>query len=235
MQLILHVTVIHLTRDAIRNVPPRITRAGQLGVTNTSLHHDHFNFDVDEMIHFEPILAELRNRVVGDGTGSMWPHHIKGSGVHTKALQFEATYLLTNSMQDQLQQWLAKSPQFDGETRRCHRALANHFETKVQLSSKKSLSQPLILPHRDDVNDADISIVLGITPRSDFRGAFLYISTNDKGNVWMEKPEVPSRKGVTRVDVCNGVCVILRNKVEHFVSALQSGSRGSIVFHMSKQ
>ena len=51
----------------------------------------------------------------------------------------------------------------------------------------------------------------------------------------MEKKEVPSRKGVARVDMHNGVCVILRNKVEHFVSALQSGKMGSLVFHMSKQ
>ena len=138
-------------------------------------------------------------------------------------------------MQFQLQQWPKLAPQFDGVPRRCYRALANHFETSVQLSSKKSLFHPLMKPHRDDVNDADISIVLGITPRSEFRGAFLYVSTNEKGNVWMEKMGVPSRKGVCRVDIHEGVCVILRNKVEHFVSALQSGKRGSLVFHMSKQ
>ena len=99
----------------------------------------------------------------------------------------------------------------------------------------EALALPLLKPHRDDVNKADVSIVLGISERSEYRGALLYVSTNTKGKVWFEREGVPSRKGVVSVDVHKGLCVILRDKVEHFVSALQSGKRMSLVFHMTKK
>ena len=89
-------------------------------------------------------------------------------------------------------------------------------------------------PHRDNVNDADISFVLGITPTSDYCGAMLYVSKERDGKIWYNKVgSSPSRKGVIGVDVSKGVGVILLNNVEHYVSALQNGRRWSLVFHMS--
>ena len=73
---------------------------------------------------------------------------------------FETTTLLTESMNDQLNIWLKLSTKDDGKKRRCIRALANHYETSLQRPSKDC--KPLLLPHRDNVNDADISIVVGI-------------------------------------------------------------------------
>ena len=64
----------------------------------------------------------------------------------------------------------------------------------------------------------------------------LKLSTKDDGKVWYNKAGCsPSRKSVIGIDVCEGVCVILNNNVEHYVSALQNGKRGSMVFHMSPQ
>ena len=201
----------------------------------TAPHHCTFSITDEEYVVFQPILTELQKRILGEGNGSLWAHEIGGSGVHTKAMKFECTDYLTAAMQEQLHSFLFSSPCSDGVTRQCYRALANHYKTTVQFSSKHALSDPLLKPHRDDVNDADVSIVLGITERSDYRGALLYISTNTKGKIWHEREGVPSRKGVVGVDVRKGMGVILRHKVEHFVSALQSGERGSIVFHMTKK
>ena len=184
---------------------------------------------------FDPVVKELQKRIDGEGQGSLWPHEIRGPGVHTKVQKFECTEFVTETIQLKLQEILMSCPSCDGIDRHCFRALANHYETSVQLSSKQALSTPLLKPHRDDVNNADVSIVLGITERCLYRGALLYISTNTKGKVWHEREGVPSRKGVVGVDVEKGLCVILRHKVEHFVSALQSGQRGSIVFHMTKK
>ena len=198
-------------------------------------HHCTFGIEDEEYEVFQPILKELNQRIAGEGHGSLFSHEISGAGVHTKALKFECTTYLNEAIQDQLQKLLLSAPLSDGVPRRCFRALANHYETSVKLSSKQALSTPLLKPHRDDVNNADVSIVLGISERTSYRGALLYISTNRNGKVWTERDSVPSRKGIVGVDVHKGVCVILRNKVEHFVSALQSGARGSLVFHMTKQ
>ena len=208
----------------------RSTRASI--VAHTTHHHCDFTVPDNEFAVFEPILSELNRRRIGEGGGSLWKHNISANHPHTKALFFEATTLLTAEMQAQLNQWVMNHPGSDGLERHCQRALANHYETSVELSSK--CGKPLIFPHRDDVNDADISIVLGITPKSEFRGALLYISTEARnGNVGYEREGVPSRKRVIGVEVCKGVCVILQHKVQHYVSALQSGHRGSLVFHMT--
>ena len=201
----------------------------------SDIHHSSFPLSQETFIVFQPILNELEKRIAGEGHGSLWNHEIGVSSVHTKAMKFECTELITDAMQDELHRVLMECPHSDGMPRHCNRALANHYETSVQLSSKQALATPLLKPHRDDVNDADVSIVLGISERSDFRGALLYISTNKNGKIWHERKGVPSRKGVVAVDVLKGVCVILRHKVEHFVSALQSGQRGSIVFHMTRK
>ena len=221
----------YFCRDEIRAVPVPSTRSS---VGSLTPHHCSFPIAEDDFLVFQPILDELEKRISGDGNGSLWHHEIGGSGVHTKAMKFECTDYLTPEMQGQLQKIVLSSPSSDGVPRKCFRALANHYKTTVQLSSKQALAKPLLKPHRDDVNNADVSIVLGITDRCAYRGALLYISTNTKGSIWHEREGVPSRKRVIGVDVCKGMCVILRHKVEHFVSALQSGERGSLVFHMTR-
>ena len=205
------------------------------GIGTLAPHHCSFPVSEKEFSVFQPILSELQRRIDGEGSGSLWDHEIGGGGVHTKASKFECTEYLTLAMQDQLQAFLLSARESDGLPRECSRALANHYKTSAQLSSKQALKTPLLKPHRDDVNDADISIVLGISEVSAYRGALLYISTSGKGKVWYEREGVPSRKGIIAIDVHKGVGVILRHKVEHFVSALQSGERGSLVFHMTRK
>jgi hypothetical protein len=140
-------------------------------------HHCAFAIQESALEVFDPILKELSLRVSGEGQGSLFGHEISGAGVHTKAVKFECTTYVNEAMQDQLQNLLLSAPLSDGIPRRCFRALANHYETSVTLSSKQALSTPLLKPHRDDVNNADLSIVIGITERSSYRGALLYIST----------------------------------------------------------
>ena len=111
-------------------------------------------------------------------------------------------------------------------------ALANHYETSLQTSTQDF--KPLLKPHRDDVGEADLSVVIGISPKSDFQGAMLYVSNVKDGWVWYDRKQVPSRRSVVRVEVIEGTFIVLRNKVEHYVSCLQQGSRGSLVFHMTK-
>jgi hypothetical protein len=162
----------------------------------------------------------------------MFRHSIGGPTVQTKAVFFETTNLVSEAMLVQLNDWLKRSANYDGKERRCIRALANHYETKLERSSKEC--KPLLLPHRDNVNDADVSIVLGVTPQSEYRGALLYVSNERDGKVWFNIAGIsPSRKSVGGIDLHKGVCAILKNNVEHYVSALQSGSRGSLVFHMT--
>ena len=161
-------------------------------------------------------------------------HHIGEPRVKTKSHFFEATHLLSEAMQVALNDLILKAPQSDGIPRRCKRALANHYETELTTSSKDC--KPLMKPHRDDVGSADVSVVLGITPKSEFRGALLYVSTEPKeGKIWYENKSlcIPSRKKIVGVEMSKGVCVILKNKVEHYVSTLQRGKRGSLVFHMT--
>ena len=161
----------------------------------------------------------------------MFPHSIGVPSANTKLLFFEATPFLNEGMQQLLNKWILDRQNSDGIARKCFRALANWYETNVPSSSK--FTDPSILPHRDDVGNADVSIVVGITPRDKYRGAMLYVSTErGSGKLWTEHGK-PSRKNCEGIDVSRGVCVILRNKVEHYVSALQSGSRGSLVFHMT--
>jgi hypothetical protein len=74
------------------------------------------------------------------------------------------------------------SPNCDGRERKCIRALANHYETTSQRRSTDC--KPLMKPHRDNVNDADITFVLGITPTSDYCGAMLYVSKERDGKFW---------------------------------------------------
>ena len=190
------------------------------------------------MLAFEPILRTLRESLP-DCTEPRSRHAVTlrehSLAIHrskTKILFFEATYLLNEQMQAVLGQILKRSALDDSVERVCRRALANHYETSLETTSKDF--KPLLAPHRDDVGEADISVVIGLSPRSQFRGARLFVSDVKDGRVWYEREGVPSRKSVVGVEVIQGRCILLRNKVEHYVSTLQQGSRGSLVFHMSK-
>jgi hypothetical protein len=69
-----------------------------------------------------------------------------------------------------------------------------------------------------------------------YRGSMLYVSTIEKdGRVWFNAEGEPSRRSVQGIDVCAGVCVILKNNCEHYVGTLQSGKRSSLVFHMKRK
>ena len=93
----------------------------------------------------------------------------------------------------------------------------------------------MLAAHRDDVGEADISIVLGITPKDEFRGARLFVSNQPNGGIWFNKDGHPSRRSVFGLDVSRGKCVILRNAAMHYVSLIQRGARQSIVFHMKRE
>ena len=218
----------------------RVSRSQEIGLYQCGLHHAVVNMPVDELKPFEAIIDRLRISVEGAVSGSnsrkcltLHKHSLFVSQVKTSAVYFEATDFLTEEMQSQLTSWMSQMPGWDEHPRRCHRALANYYETRAHLRSNNF--KPLLAPHRDDVEDADISIVLGLTPTSSFRGALLFVSVLPSGDIWMNSPEIPSRKSVSSVEVSLGKCVFLKNKVCHYVSALQSGSRSSIVFHMKKR
>lgn len=170
--------------------------------------------------------AATRSRAV-----SLHKHSLAVDRVKTKTLFFEATGMLNDEMQQALARILERSPCHDGKARVCRRALANHYETSLKTSSKDF--KPSMAPHRDDVGEADLSVVLGISPRAQFRGARLFVSNVRDGRVWYDREGVPSRRSVVGLEVIEGTCVVLRNKVEHYVSVLQEGSRGSLVFHMT--
>ena len=218
----------------MRSAPVRARRATSVGVCTNLTHVTWFNFNEHLLNVFDPILSELSKRISGKGSGSLLHHHIAERLTHTRALFFETTYLLTQEMQDQLNDFISMMPDWDRKPRKCIRSLANHYCTTVNRSSKDCT--PLMDVHRDNINDADLSIVLGITDRSEFRGSLLYVSTvASTGKVHFNKTERPCRKSVVGIDVLKGVCVVLKNNVEHYVGTLQSGKRGSIVFHMSSK
>lgn len=185
---------------------------------------------------FEPIIAVLMNSAVTKDPHklalTMGSHSIIVPAPWTKATFVEVTSMLNPTIQDALQQILDQSSETDGVSRKCKRALANHYETQCIGSSRSFV--PMLAPHRDDVGAADISIVLGITPAAEYRGARLFVSTEPKGNIWYNKTGQPSRRSVVGVDVPRGKCVILRNAATHYVSILQRGARQSLVFHMKK-
>ena len=70
----------------------------------------------------------------------------------------------------------------------------NHYETTSRRRSKDC--KPILRPHRDHVNDADVSIVLGITtPTCDYCGAMMYVSKERDGKIWYNKVgSSPSRR-----------------------------------------
>ena len=156
-----------------------------------------FNVPDNFLEIFAPIIDELEMRANGEGSGSLLRHHIAANVMSTTAQHFESTYLLRPDMVSKLNEWLSFCSHDDKRKRRCVRALANWYETTLHRSSKDC--KPLLEPHRDNVNSADLTIVLGITPTSEYRGAALYVSKIAKhGKIWFEKEGIPSRKSVHR-------------------------------------
>ena len=218
-------------RDAIRAVERRSLRSAELSVLNHGPHMTWFNVPDHEMSLFDPVVEELEKRSNGVGAASLLHHHIGEPTMNTRAQYFESTYMITTPMEIQLNHWLKRCPRSDYLERRCIRALANVYDTSLHRSSKDC--KPLLKVHRDNVNDADLTLVVGITPTCEYRGSMLYVSNVVKdGRVWFNKEGSPSRKSVQGIDMCKGVCVVLKNNPEHYVSTLQSGKRGSLVFHM---
>ena len=91
-----------------------------------------------------------------------------------------------------------------------------------------------MVPHRDPVGDADVSIVIGLSERSSYSGALLYVSNKPDGSFEYidQDPDQVRLRSATGVDVYRGHAVILYNHTWHFVSYLQNGRRSSLVLHM---
>ena len=125
----------------------------------------------NELIVFSPIVQELEKRAIGEGSGSLSHHHIGAQVVNTRSRFFETTQMIYIPMESQLNEWLLRSPTSDKLERRCVRALANLYDTSLNRSSKDC--KPIMEVHRDNVNNADLTIMLGITPTSQYWGAML--------------------------------------------------------------
>jgi len=145
----------------------------------------------------------------------------------------EVTSLLTPAIHECARELLALSPKSDGVSRLCHRALVNDYSTEKVFSSK-IIRLPTMVPHRDPVGDADVSIVIGLSERSTYSGALLYVSNKPDGSFeYIDQDADKVRlRSATGVDVHRGRAVILYNHPCHFVSYLQNGRRSSLVLHM---
>jgi hypothetical protein len=113
------------------------------------------------------------------------------------------------------------------------RGLMNYYSTDLKYSSRDH--SPLMKPHRDDVNGADVAIVVGLSDASDFSGALLFVSTTKSGKVWYDNKleGTVAKSSVIGLNITRGIVVTLWNNVEHYVGLLQRGKRLTIVIHVS--
>ena len=178
------------------------------------------------------VLANAMNRRLEDPSFSS-RSHLCPKRQHVVTNFLEVTSLLTPAIHDCARELLALSPKSDGMPRLCHRALANDYSTEKVFSSK-IIRLPTMIPHRDPVGDADVSIVIGLSERSTYSGALLYVSNKPDGSFeYIDQDDEQVRlRSATGVDVHRGRAVILYNHPWHFVSYLQSGRRSSLVLHM---
>jgi len=218
-------------------VDAALTRSASLKTERVCRNFSVMDISDDILDIFNPITTVLLNSAVTKDPHklqlTMGSHSIIIPAPGTKATFVEVSTLLNSTIQEALQRILEESSEHDGVKRKCKRALANHYETQCNGSSRSFV--PMLAPHRDDVGAADISLVLGITPAAEFRGAMLYVSSERNGNIWYNKPGQPSRRSVIGVDVSRGKCIILRNAAMHYVSLIQRGARQSLVFHMKRE
>jgi hypothetical protein len=129
---------------------------------------------------------------------------------------------------------LTSTSRFDPATDVClTRGLMNYYSTDLKYSSRDH--SPLMKPHHDDVNGADVAIVVGLSDATDFSVALLFVSTTKRGEVWYDSVQegTVAKKSVLGVNVTRGTVVALWNNVEHYVGLLQCGKRFTIVIHVS--
>ena len=159
--------------------------------------------------------------------------HLCPKRQHQVTNSLEVTTLLTPAIHDCAQELLALSSKSDGIPRLCHRALVNDYSTEKVFSSKL-IRLPTMVPHRDPVGDADVSIVIGLSERSSYSGALLYVSNKPDGSFEYidQDPDQVRLRSATGVDVYRGRAVILYKHPWHFVSYLQNGRWSSLVLHM---
>ena len=69
----------------------------------------------------------------------------------------------------------------------------------------------------------DVTIIVGVTPICDCRGAMLCVIKEHDGKVWYIKLGSSPSKKVSLVWTIR-VFFILKNNIEHFVSILQNGN-----------
>lgn len=97
--------------------------------------------------------------------------------------------------------------------------------------------KPLLVPHRDDRVGGDVSLVIGLSPPSNYSGCLLRIATSKDGSLWRDKSgsdarsEVLSGRAFTSYDVHLGTCVLSWNAAEHYVTRLHFGMRCVAVVH----
>ena len=93
----------------------------------------------------------------------------------------------------------------------------------------------MVVAHRDEINGADLSFVIGLTTPDLFVGGMLRVATNKKGllnrRVKDSEKEIQNR-GSVPVDVSRGRICVLLNSAEHIVTRLSFGERAVIVVHL---
>ena len=85
----------------------------------------------------------------------------------------------------------------------------------------------MLAAHRDDGKDDDMSLIFGLSPRSEFSGGMLRVAKTDSGNLWRRKrssDHETQKSGSVGYDIFRGRCCVLQN-AEHTVHRLHWGRR----------
>jgi len=219
--------IFFLLRILVRATPSR-------GLRSKNPNHNNFELVNVTDLHLQvlEVLANAMEKRLKDPLFNSRSHLCpKRQNVVTNFL--EVTTLLTPAVHNCAQELLELSSKSDGIKRLCHRALVNDYYTEKVFSSKL-IRLPTMVPHRDPVGDADVSIVIGLSERSSYSGALLYVSNKPDGSFEYidQDPDKVRLRSATGVDIYRGRAVILYNHPWHFVSYLQNGHRSSLVLHM---
>ena len=195
------------------------------------LHHDIVKVHPSLLDCFEPIQVEMTSRLHDKRLSN---HSIvkKVPGISTGF--FEIKHHFNAEIKNFVISVLTSTSRFNPATDVClTRGLMNYYSTDLKYSSRDH--SPLMKPHHDDVNGADVAIVVGLSDATDFSGALLFVSTTKRGEVWYDSVQegTVAKKSVLGVNVTRGTVVALWNNVEHYVGLLQCGKRFTIVIHVS--
>ena len=196
-------------------------------------HHDIVTVHPDSLICFRELELEMASRVEEN---CLTQHSIvkKVPGITTGFIEIKEYF--NQSIKDFVVAVLNSTSSFDPATDVClTRGLLNYYSTNLKFSSRDH--SPLMKPHRDNVNGADVAIVVGLSDASDFSGALLFVSTTKRGKVWYDnmQEETVAKSSVIGLNVTRGIVVTLWNDVEHYVGLLQCGKRFTIVIHVTFQ